>query len=70
MYKKLIPRMVYMEPELWRQMIRFSLLYGCKKHPSRGSGSEAVRKFIKTGVLLKKPECKNIKEIDWDELYN
>jgi hypothetical protein len=67
---KLIPVVIYVEPALWQQLNRFSLLYGCDKHKNKGSGSEAARKFIKNGILAKVPGCKNIKEIDWNELYN
>jgi hypothetical protein len=67
---KMIPRMIYLEPELWQQLKRFSHLFGCDKHPDIGSGSEAARKFIKTGILLKNPGCKNIQGINWNEIYN
>ena len=66
---KMIPRMIYLEPALWSQLKRFSLLYGCDKHKEVGSGSEAARKFIKIGILSRAPNCKNIKEINWNELY-
>lgn len=64
----LVPRMVYAEPELWRLLRRLSIHYGCF-HKESGSSSEVMRRGVKTWLLKKEPQLKNIKDINWDELY-
>lgn len=58
-----------MEPELWSLLRRLSLVFGCKSHPDAGSASEAARRFTKTAISIKRPNLKNVKGIEWNELY-
>lgn len=65
----LVPRMVYMEPELWKLSRRLSLIDGCGRIDS-GSCSEHVRRVYKTWIKNTKKQLVNIAGINWDETYN
>ena len=66
MEKKLISA----EKELFRLSMFNSNKIGSKhKRPLRGSYSEFFRRSAKTILLLKNPNYKNIKNINWNEVY-
>jgi hypothetical protein len=67
--KTMSKHFVYMEDALWKLLRQLSLLNGCTSHHETGSASEAARKYIKTAIVKINPQLKNIKDIDWNELY-
>lgn len=65
---KMIPRMVYMEPELWKLSRRLSLIDGCV-HKEAGSASEHVRRAYKSWIKQNRKQLMNVAGINWSEIY-